>query len=86
MSDPKNAFARVHSALAALGCGHLDVKCRGPHILIGVGRHDIARVTDLGHDNFGLSFRGATGAWEMLVIDALEDVVEDVAAAIPVAA
>jgi hypothetical protein len=79
MSESKDVVSRVRALLASLGHDHHEVKTRGPHILIG----DHARLTDLGHDAYGLSFRAESGGWEpMVLVDTLEELVTDMSAAI----
>jgi hypothetical protein len=76
---------RIHDAIADLApavAGGPDVWARraGRHLLLGLqGEEAFARLTPLGGGLFGLAFRGVDepGAWEpMLLIDALEAVVE----------
>jgi hypothetical protein len=76
---------RIHDAIADLApavAGGPDVWARrsGRHLLLGLqGDEAFARLTPLGGGLFGLSFRCVDdpGAWEpMLLIDALEAVVE----------
>lgn len=84
-SSVKSAHvARVERRLATLG-GFADLRVRGqgPHILIERHAQPVARLTELGHEAFGLAFRGDDGRWEpMMVIDTLEELVVDVTVAI----
>jgi hypothetical protein len=71
----------ARQCLDAQGRRHLQVRARGPHIVIADPRGaELARLTDVGHEAFGLAFPDAEGGWEpMLIIDTLEDIVTDVA-------
>jgi hypothetical protein len=76
---------RVKGLLETLGdFSHLHVRSNGPHIVIAAqgGSDPLARLTALGDDTFGLSFPQPGGRWDMLLIDSLDDVVEDVSAAL----
>src|SRR5215472_434898 len=76
---------RVGARLAVLGnYPHLCVRSSGVHILIArVGGEPVARLSALGADSFGLSFPDGEGRWEpILVVDALEEVVATMAAAL----
>jgi hypothetical protein len=61
------------------------VRGYGQHILIDTRRGErtrdrdsVARLTALGHDAFGLSFRKPSGGWEPIVlIDTLDEIVAD---------
>ncbi len=80
----KNAIDRVRQLLLSLGdFGRLEVRSHGAHIVIGPPNGLFARLTALGNDTFGLSFRASKGGWEpMLVVDTLDEIVHDVTAAI----
>ncbi len=75
---------RVKRLLGTLGdFGHLEVRLHGSHIVIGPPSGLFARLTALGPDTFGLSFRAAEGGWEpMLLVDTLDEVVHGMSAAI----
>ena|SRR5215472_10430145 len=75
--------SRVRKLLPSLGdFGHLGVRPYGQHILIEPraskhprDRDAVARLTVLGHEAYGLSFRKLGGGWEPIVlIDALEEI------------
>ena len=80
----KEVTERVRAILADLGdYRHLDVRSHGAHIVIGPPHGLVARLTALGDDAFGLSFRAAEGGWEpMLVVDTLDAVLHDMIAAV----
>jgi hypothetical protein len=99
--ERKRATDRVRELLAALGhFDHLDVRGHGAHILVSVrptngerrqcaapASEDLARLTSLGNDAYGLSFRGLHGGWdEMLLVDTLDEIVDDMTAALDPAA
>ena len=82
---------RVRSVATDLGCTILWTRPNGPHVLLGLGGDEaFARVTPLGGDAFGLSFRSpepapkgasddaaAAPKWQpMLLVDDLPNVVE----------
>jgi hypothetical protein len=81
---------RVRQGLVAQGCGHLRARSYGQHILIEPSAHPkprdrdaVARLTALGDDVYGLSFRREQGGWEpILLIDTLDEVVFDMTVAI----
>jgi hypothetical protein len=85
---------RVRQRLVAQGCGHLRARSYGQHILIEASAHAkprdrdaIARLTALGDDVYGLSFRRQQGGWEpILLIDTLDEVVFDMTVVISPAA
>ena len=59
------------------------MKKLGQHLVIDRTGEPVARLTELGHDAFGVAFRGARGAWEpMALIDTLEELLSDVAIAL----
>jgi len=82
---------RVRSVAGDLGCTILWARPNGPHLLLGLGGDQpFARVTPLGGNAFGLSFRtpevapegtpddaAAAPKWQpMLLVDDLANVVE----------
>jgi hypothetical protein len=81
---------RVCRRLASLECGHLRARNYGQHIVIEPterekprDRDAIARLTALGDDVYGLSFRRAEGGWEpMVLIDTLDEIVWEMVAAV----
>jgi hypothetical protein len=81
---------RVSRRLAAISCSHLRARGYGQHIVIEPSDRDkprdrdaIARLTALGEDVYGLSFRRAEGGWEpMVLIDTLDEIVWEMAAAV----
>jgi hypothetical protein len=81
---------RVRQRLVAQGCGHLHARSYKQHILIEPSADPksrdsdaIARLTALGDDVYGLSFRREQGGWEpILFIDTLDEVVFDMTVAI----
>lgn len=83
--DPQSAdiLDRVRERLVAQGCGHFRARSYGQHILIEPQVHAkprdrdaIARLTALGDDAYGLSFRREQGGWDpILLIDTLDEVV-----------
>jgi hypothetical protein len=81
---------RVCRRLASLECGHLRARNYGQHIVIEPterekprDRDAIARLTALGEDVYGLSFRRAEGGWEpMVLIDTLDEIVWEMVAAV----
>ncbi len=84
---------RVRERLDELGdFGHLRVRGYGQHVLIEPSanphirdRDAIARLTPLGRDAYGLSFRKRGGGWEPIaLIDTLDDIVVDMTIAIEV--
>ena len=80
---------RVKAQLAALGdYAHLCVKRTGTHLLIAqVEGAPLARLTRLGEEAWGLSFRDGEGRWEpILLVDGLDGVVTSMSAALDVAA
>jgi hypothetical protein len=84
------AIDRVRQRLVAQGCGHLRARSYGQHILIEPSTHPkprdrdaVARLTALGENVYGLSFRREQGGWEpILLIDTLDEVVFDMTVAI----
>jgi hypothetical protein len=91
-ADPQDSAVvdRVRQSLAAQGFGHLRARSYGQHILIESAvrakprdRDAVARLTALGDDVYGLSFRRQQGGWEpILLIDTLDEVVFDMTVAI----
>ena len=81
---------RVCRRLAAISCAHLRARLYGQHIVIEPAEREkprdrdaIARLTALGEDIYGLSFRRAEGGWEpMVLIDTLDEIVWEMAAAV----
>ena len=82
---------RVRARLDAIGgFGHLHVRGYGQHILLETrpvdhprDRDAIARLTQLGAEAFGLSFRRTNGGWDPIVlVDALEEMVDLMTAAL----
>ncbi len=84
ITEKKQVTERVKRLLGTLGdFGHLEVRLHGAHIVIGPPSGLFARLTALGPDTFGLSFRAAEGGWEpMLLVDTLDEVVHGMTAAI----
>ena len=82
--ERKQVTERVKRLLSTLGdFGHLEVRIHGSHVVIGPPSGLFARLTALGNDTFGLSFRAAKGGWEpMLLVDTLEEIVHGMTAAI----
>ncbi len=81
---------RVGRRLAGLSCSHLRARGYGQHIVIEPSDRDkprdrdaIARLTALGEDIYGLSFRRPEGGWEpMVLIDTLDEIVWEMVAAV----
>jgi hypothetical protein len=86
MHDHQGKLAkRVRACLAGLGLGHLRVTEYGRQVFVS-GAASAARLSHVEADLFGLAFRDGSGRWgTMCVIDTLEDIVSDLAAAIDVA-
>ncbi len=84
ITEKKLVTDRVKRLLGTLGdFGYLEVRLHGPHIVIGPPNGFLARLTALGPDTFGLSFRAHEGGWEpMLLVDTLDEVVHGITAAI----
>jgi hypothetical protein len=89
--DAATLVSRVRVRLDAIGgFGHLHVRSYGQHILLETrpvdhprDRDAIARLTQLGTDAFGLSFRRPNGGWDPIVlVDALEEMVDLMTAAL----
>jgi hypothetical protein len=82
--ERKHTTDRVRRILDTLGdFRHLEVRAHGAHVVIGASNALFARLTSLGNDTFGLSFRASRGGWEpMLLVDTLDEIVHDMTAAI----
>jgi hypothetical protein len=82
--SPAQAEPNAQEAEALLhargDCAHNRVRARGLHLVIehGEGDDGVARLTPLGGQTFGASFRTHTGRWEpMPVSGPLQDVVPE---------
>jgi hypothetical protein len=88
--DQEPAVDRVSKRLVDLECAHLRARLYGQHIVIEPqsrgkprDRDAIARLTALGEDIYGLSFRRTEGGWEpMVLIDTLDEIVWEMVAAV----
>jgi hypothetical protein len=69
---------RVREKIADLGCERVWARGAGSQVLLGLRGEDVyARLTPVRDALYGLAFRSADDRWEpLLLIDALEDVVE----------
>ena len=84
ITEKQQVLGRVKRLLGTLGdFGHLEVRLHGSHIVIGPPSGLFARLTALGPDTFGLSFRAPQGGWEpMFLVDTLDEIVHGMSAAI----
>jgi hypothetical protein len=79
--------SRVRQQLRALGDhANLSVRSAGAHLVIAPREGaPLARLTRLGDEAWGLSFRDEAGRWEpMLLVDELDAVVTSMSAALAI--
>lgn len=76
------AALRVRQWLTLCEIGHLRVRSYGAHVMLEARGKAVARVTELGRGAFGLSFPDDGGRWEMLIIDALDEVMSNLVSAL----